>query len=171
MKSGFILAGGSAGGNICAVLSHMARDTNTIHITGVYLGVPITVHPTAVPEIYEASYKSYEENKYAPCLSQADLDLLIDAYHPDPTSPLYSVLLWPTGHGNLPPTYLQLCEFDVVRDDGIIYEKALRDSGVQTKMNLYPVPHAFQGAFPALPIVKRFNDDMISGIKWLLSQH
>ncbi|OBT67233.1 hypothetical protein VE03_02595 [Pseudogymnoascus sp. 23342-1-I1] len=106
-KSGFILSGSSVGGNICAVLSHLARDAGNINITGVYLGMPIVVRPRAVPEIHQASYRSYEENKDAPCLSQADLQLVIGAYNPDSESPLYSALLWPNGHADLPPTYFQ----------------------------------------------------------------
>ncbi|KFY25297.1 hypothetical protein V491_01824 [Pseudogymnoascus sp. VKM F-3775] len=167
-KSGFIISGSSAGGNICAVLSHLARDADQIHITGVYLGMPIVVHPRAVPEIHQASYRSYEENRDAACLSQADLELVINAYNPDPKSPLYSALLWPSGHADLTPTYFQVGEFDVVRDDGIIYERVLREAGVKTKIDTYPVPHAFQGVFPELPIVKRYNDDMVAGIRWLL---
>lgn len=101
-------------------------------------------------------------------MSQADLELVINAYNPDPKSPLYSALLWPSGHADLPPTYFQVGEFDVVRDDGIIYERVLREAAVKTKIDTYPVPHAFQGVFPELPIVKRYNDDMVAGIRWLL---
>ncbi|RDW59268.1 hypothetical protein BP5796_12192 [Coleophoma crateriformis] len=171
LKNGFILSGSSAGGNISAVLSLLARDSKSVDITGVYIGVPIVVHPSVVPQRYQSLYRSYEENKNAPLLSTETFELLIDAYSPDPLNPLYSPLLWPNGHRNLPRSYFQVCGLDPLRDDGIIYERVLREeNGISTRIDMYPgVPHAFTGAFPELEISKRFEHDMFSGFRWLLS--
>lgn len=163
------MSGSSAGGNIAAVLSLLARESKDIPLTGVYLGLPIVVHPDAVPERFVKGYLSYEENKNAPILCQKEIAALVSAYMPDPLSPLYSPLLWPSGHAGLPPTYFQVCGLDPLRDDGLIYERMLREEyNIRTKLDIYPgVPHAFQ-SFTDLKVTKEFNRDMVSGFKWLL---
>lgn len=40
-------------------------------------------------------------------------------------------------HTNLPPALVQVCGMDPLRDEGILYEKLLRESGVQTKLHTY----------------------------------
>lgn len=48
----------------------------------------------------------------------------------------FAVLLAPS-HAGLPPAFIQVNEIDPIRDDGIVYEKALREAGVPTKFVLY----------------------------------
>ncbi|XP_069597857.1 arylacetamide deacetylase-like 4 isoform X2 [Ranitomeya imitator] len=56
----------------------------------------------------------------------------------------------------LPQAYILTCEFDVLRDDGILYKKRLEDNGVP--VTWYPVKDGFHG------IVTSFNQpDMVSG--------
>ena len=54
---------------------------------------------------------------------------------PDPNDPLYSLILAPT-HAGLAPAYFQVAEVDPLRDEGILYEKLLREAGVKTKFDL-----------------------------------
>jgi acetyl esterase/lipase len=69
---------------------------------------------------------------------------LEECYQGDATSPSMSPILHPNGLSGLPKTYFAICGIDMVRDDGIIYELALRKVGVPTKMTLYPgLPHGF----------------------------
>lgn len=139
-------------------------------LTGVYLGIPVVVHPDAVPEKYLPFYGTYSQNKDAPILSRESMDTLTGQYKPTPTDPLYSPLLRPGGHSDLPPAYFQVCGLDPVRDDGLIYENVLREEyGTKTKIDIYPgVPHAFMAAFPDLVSSRRFLDDSIAGFTWLL---
>ncbi len=44
-----------------------------------------------------------------------------------------SPLLAPT-HTGLPPAFFQVMEQDPLRDDGLVYEKVLREASVKTKL-------------------------------------
>ncbi|KAJ9656308.1 hypothetical protein H2201_008588 [Coniosporium apollinis] len=96
-----------------------------------------------------------------------------DQYNPDPPShPLFSPLLWPTGHKNLPPSYFQVCGMDPLRDEGLLYERILREEcGIKTKLDVYPgLPHGFWGFFPHLKSSRAFMQDTIRGMAWLLGK-
>uniref|UniRef100_UPI00398E5247 arylacetamide deacetylase-like 4 n=1 Tax=Pristiophorus japonicus TaxID=55135 RepID=UPI00398E5247 len=45
--------------------------------------------------------------------------------------------------GRLPPAYILTCEFDVLRDDGLLFKKRLEDNGVP--VSWYHVPDGFHG--------------------------
>jgi len=60
---------------------------------------------------------------------------------------------------------------DPLRDEDLLYERLLRESGVSTKVIMYPgFPHSFWGFFPQLPASKRAVEGTAQGIKWLLDQ-
>lgn len=70
----FIIGGTSAGGNLTAVLSHLARDNNlSPPLTGQYLAIPATVPYERVPEKYKDRILSYEQNKEVPVLPVSKL--------------------------------------------------------------------------------------------------
>lgn len=98
--------------------------------------------------------QSWTENAHAPLLSRRDLDTVIGTYNnatynynipsstsqtdclkADPNDPRLSVLLAPS-HAGLPPAVVQIASADPLRDEGLAYEKALRDAGVKTKLEL-----------------------------------
>jgi acetyl esterase/lipase len=61
---GFIIGGTSAGGNITAVVSLLARDDKlSPPITGTLLMIPFYVADTHVPDSWKADYQSWEQNK------------------------------------------------------------------------------------------------------------
>lgn len=39
-------------------------------------------------------------------------------------------------HTGLPPAYLQVCGLDPMRDEGLLYERLLRELGVPTKLDM-----------------------------------
>ncbi|XP_063293063.1 arylacetamide deacetylase-like 4 [Pelobates fuscus] len=66
----------------------------------------------------------------------------------------------------LPKAYILTCEFDVLRDDGILYKKRLEDNGVQ--VNWYHVKDGFHGIislFKLFPSGKLALDDIANFIK------
>jgi acetyl esterase/lipase len=79
---------------------------------------------------------------------------------------------WPSGHTGLPPTYFQIAGSDPLRDEGLIYEKLLREeSGVTTKADLYPgLPHAFWSWWPSAEFTKKHAKDAVGGLRWLIEQ-
>jgi acetyl esterase/lipase len=169
-SKGFIVGGSSAGSNISAVLTHLARDEKlSPPLTGAYLHIPAVLSPEAVPEHLKSEYRSYEQNRNSPILNVKAIEFFRKFYKPDPKSELFNPFIWPTGHKDLPPTYLQIAGLDPLRDDGLLYERELRNSGVKTKIDVYPgVPHAFEGLFPQLSLAKTSTEDKVTGFGWLL---
>ncbi|KAI9752239.1 MAG: hypothetical protein M4579_005715 [Chaenotheca gracillima] len=169
---GFIVGGSSAGANLSVVFSHQARDEKlSPPLTGVWLAVPAVVDASVVPEEYKPYFNSFHDFKDAPVLSHANIKFFQKALNPDKSSALYSPLLWPEGHADLPPAYFQVCGLDPFRDEAFIYEKVLRDEGIQTKTEIYPgMPHGFWSFFPEHSVTKTFREDSVSGVKWLLEQ-
>ncbi|KUI61670.1 hypothetical protein VP1G_08825 [Cytospora mali] len=180
-RHGFIIGGGSAGGNIAAILAHLARDNKLDPpLTGQYLCVPaITcfMPPEDMPEQYCAEYLSH------PSITPSiDPVLRPDGRNPramlkllgaDPNSPLFVPFLYrdaPGGHKGLPPAYFQVCGLDPLRDEALIYERVLREeAGVKTRLDIYPgLGHYFWTNFPLLDVSKHFVEDTLKGVQWLL---
>jgi acetyl esterase/lipase len=46
---------------------------------------------------------------------------------------------------NLPSAYVVTCQYDVLRDDGILYARRLQDSGVPTELKVYKGMGVWQG--------------------------
>ncbi len=135
--------GDSAGGNLAAVVSLMARDRSGPRIAHqglVYPSVDLTM-----------SGASIEENAQAPILTKADCVAFRDHYlgGQDPRQP-YASPLFAADHSGLPPALVQVAEHDPIRDDGIRYAQVLRDAGVPVRLTRYVgMPHGFL-AFPRL---------------------
>jgi acetyl esterase/lipase len=69
-SKGFLIGGTSAGANLAAVASHLAQmDNITPSLTGVFLQIPATANPEAVPPEYKDMYLSREQLRNAPILS------------------------------------------------------------------------------------------------------
>ncbi|KAJ6563678.1 Alpha/Beta hydrolase protein [Mycena vulgaris] len=171
LTSGFMIGGASAGANYAAAIAHRARDDpffKECPLTGHILQIPALLHPAAYPEKFKAQLLSMEQNKDAPILSKANFEFFLGCLHVAPSNPEFSSLL--LSHDNLSPAYIQVAGLDPLRDDGLLYEQVLRDSGVQTKLDIYPgVPHAFHAAFPQLKASEKWAADLRAGIQWLLS--
>jgi acetyl esterase/lipase len=75
---GFIMAGVSAGANLSAVLSLLARDSNlTPPLTGAFLSALPAFHNDSVPEKYKSRWLSLEQNGVTdPILSRAMYDYI-----------------------------------------------------------------------------------------------
>ncbi|KAI0077157.1 hypothetical protein K474DRAFT_1707592 [Panus rudis PR-1116 ss-1] len=171
---GFVIGGSSAGGNMSAALALRARDdpffTNGKKVTGQLLSIPQVVHPEADLGKYKAEILSREQNKDAPFLTLQDVISCAQIYGAPPTDPYYSVLLAPS-HKGLPPAYLQVCGYDPLRDEGLLYEKVLKENGVPTKLDVYPgFPHEGHYSLNNTKPAKKFTDDLKAGLRWLLEQ-
>jgi len=82
------------------------------------------------------------------------MDLFYDSLGGDPADRELSLLL--ADHTALPPPNLQICGLDPLRDEGLLYERLLREQGIPTKLDIYPgVPHGFDALLPGLTAAKR----------------
>ncbi|KAJ8077178.1 hypothetical protein PM082_001606 [Marasmius tenuissimus] len=173
LEKGFILGGASAGGNLAAVLSFITRNDDFYKdkpITGQLLHVPNIVHPQAYPEKYKSSLLSLEQNKDAPQMTKDFLVKFQEIYNGPPTDPRVSPLLLTT-HKGLPPAFIQVCGLDPLRDEGLLYEKVLKEAGVPTKLVVYPgVSHGFENAFFDIKQAVKLREDFHLGLEWLLQQ-
>lgn len=138
------VVGDSAGGNLAAVLTLMARDRSGPGIS--WQGL---IYPATDLTLGSASL---EENADAPVLTKSDVLAFRSHYVPDDgdcSDPYASPLLAPD-HSGLPPALIQVAEHDPIRDDGLRYAEALRAAGVPVRVTTYVgMPHGYL-AFPKL---------------------
>ncbi|KAF8179709.1 Alpha/Beta hydrolase protein [Mycena galopus ATCC 62051] len=171
IERGFVVCGASAGANLAAAVTHRALKDPFFEnhkITGQVLQIPALVHPAAYPPEYASELLSYEQNKDAPILSKELMHMLYDCLNAPPSDPEFSPLL--ADHIGLPPSYLQICGLDPLRDEGLLYERLLREQGVLTKLDIYPgVPHGFHAMFPGMRAAKKWDADLRQGIKWVFN--
>ncbi|KAK7443502.1 hypothetical protein VKT23_015675 [Stygiomarasmius scandens] len=174
LSKGFIIQGGSSGANFATVIAHRALKDPFFkdhpYFTGQVLSIPLVIHPDAYPEEFKPVLLSVEQNKDAPLFSKSDLIICAKMYAAPPTDPEMSPLLYPS-HQGLPPTYMQVCGMDPLRDEGLLYEKMLKKDGIETKLDIYPgVPHGFNGVAENITASKKWEQDYRDGIRWLLQK-
>ncbi|KAF2152885.1 alpha/beta-hydrolase [Myriangium duriaei CBS 260.36] len=172
-SKGFVLGGISAGGNISAVVTQNAVEQNfSPPITGVWLQVPIVFPgPDQVPDKYKAFFKSRDQNAVVPVLSLRSMQGVDRMLKPDLDSKWYSPFNAENPHKGIPPTYIQVNGMDPLRDDGVIYEKVLREHGTKTRLTVWPgLPHAHCSFFPKEEFSKSAVRDTIKGFGWLLDK-
>jgi len=138
-----VTAGGSAGGNISAVLSQKARDEKFPGIVGQILNIPVTCHPRLFPaDKYE--YGSYQQNKDASVVDGPKMDWFWDQYLPNAEPEVYANPLLAKDLSGLPPALVQIAGMDPLRDEGLAYAEALKAAGVPVTLKTYKgLPHGF----------------------------
>lgn len=133
------LAGDSAGGNISAAVSLMARDKS---------GSPITCEVLIYPptNIYKLNSESWSYFTKSANLSTQDMQKYISFYTPkkeERKNPYASPLL-AENLSELPDTLIIAAEIDPLHDEDIAYANKLKSSNVKVKANEYKgVPHGF----------------------------
>ena len=130
------VAGDSAGGNLAAVMAHLARDQG-----GPALAFQLLWYPTTAADL---SLPSFAENADAPILDRDVIDAFLTWYLPDtdisdPTTlPITLAPANAADHSGLPPAYIGTAEHDPLRDDGAYYAKLLNDAGVPAELSNEP---------------------------------
>lgn len=173
---GFIIGGVSAGASMALVFAHLARDEKLEpKVTGVYsaCGSMRVFDPERLEDQYRERYlsRTQEECLDNPVLSRNLTQLMDSCAKPDVRSKLYSPLLWPTenGHRGLPRIYQQICTRDGNRDECLIFNDILKNSGVDSRIDLYlGLPHCFWIVLRHLPEFERWQKDTLDGFQWLL---
>ncbi|KAL2864250.1 alpha/beta hydrolase [Aspergillus lucknowensis] len=168
--AGFIVGGNSTGATLGAIIALLARDEElNPPLTGQLLSIPSVVDPSVVPKEYEEELLSREQNADAPYY----LNKLNSVFQGRPSFSFCFV----QGHQRLTESScIQsgpciICGLDPARDDGFIYDQALRNAGVKTRVDVYPgLPHAFWAFLPQLEATRQYEEDLAAGIEWLLDR-
>jgi len=134
------IVGNSAGGNIAAVVSIMAKERK-----GPEIKTAILMWPTLDTDFTTESFKAFGADRF---LTIPFMVKLYDLYVPDHSkrsdihvSPLLATVEQLKG---LPPTLIQVAENDVLRDEGEAYGRKLLDAEVEaTTVRYNGVIHDF----------------------------
>jgi acetyl esterase/lipase len=125
------VCGDSAGGNLSAVVTQMARDAG-----GPAIRFAALIYPTVDMTLTGGSL---EENAKGYFLEKDDMDWFMSHYlNSDDDRP--NLLASPARHPNLaglPSCFITTCEFDPLRDEGEAYGASLRANGVAAENTRY----------------------------------
>ncbi|KAH7070333.1 Alpha/Beta hydrolase protein [Paraphoma chrysanthemicola] len=168
-ETGFVVGGFSAGSSFATVCAQLARDEGLQPpITGQLLSLPSTLHHSVYPEKWRSELLSYQQNSNAPVINAKSIEIFEPLYAcPDWADPWASPALHPNLE-DLPKAYFQITGLDPLRDEGFLYARLLRENGAKTKVDVYPgLPHTFW-TFPGLKSSKKWIQDTIAGVLWLL---
>jgi acetyl esterase len=125
-----VIAGDSAGGNLAAALCLALRDSGERQPAGQALIYPELGGADDLP--------SRRECADAPLLCNDELALYRRLYMAADEQSAYARPLNARDLGALAPAFLAVAQYDPLRDDGISYERALREAGVRTELDLGP---------------------------------
>jgi acetyl esterase len=131
------VGGDSAGGNLAAVVSLLARAGG-----GATPAMQLLIYP---PTDAAADFPSRRLFAEGFLLTKLDSDAFERAYLPpgDRADPRASILLAPDLTG-LPPAYVATAGFDPLRDEGEAYALRMREAGVQVALRRHPgLVHSF----------------------------
>ena len=140
------VGGDSAGGNLAAVVSRLARDRG-----GPTPAMQLLIYPVIDLSLKRPSYHRFSEGFF---LTQADMDWYRDHYLPSEHAvddPRVSPLLADDLAG-LPPAYIATAGFDPLRDEGEAYAEALRAAGVPAALQRHAsLVHGFANLTAVVP--------------------
>jgi len=134
------VGGDSAGGNLAAAVTLMARDRG-----GPSLCFQLLIYPVTSAEFGTASYR---DNGEGYMLTRRGMQWFWDQYVPDldQRAEPYAAPLEAANLEGLPPALVQTAEFDPLRDEGEAYAAALQNAGVPMTLTRYDgLIHGFFG--------------------------
>ena len=159
------VGGDSAGGNLAASVSLMARDQSGPGLAFQLLVYPVTDRNFDTP--------SYLDNADGYLLTRDAMIWFWDHYlgKDEDANNLYASPLKAPDLSGLPPALVMTAEFDPLRDDGHAYAEGLERSGVTTGYTLYPgVIHGFFEMFGALDKADQALADASSALRRAFSE-
>lgn len=121
------IAGDSAGGNLAAAVCLALRDSDERQPVGQALIYPELGGANGLP--------SRRECADAPLLSTDELACYRQMYMTADEQSAYARPLNASDFHRLAPAFIAVAQFDPLRDDGIAYERALREAGVRTELD------------------------------------
>jgi acetyl esterase len=158
------VGGSSAGGNLAAVVTLMARERGRPKLAFQLLHVPVTDH--------DFETESYRANGAGFGLTRSGMRWFWNHYAPDPhlRDEPYASPLRAKDLSGLPPAHVVTAECDPLRDEGKAYATRLRQAGVSTTYVEYPgMVHGFTGMATTIPMGRTAIDDMGAALRSALA--
>ncbi|MQA13595.1 MAG: alpha/beta hydrolase fold domain-containing protein [Pseudonocardiaceae bacterium] len=138
--SRLVVAGDSAGGNLAAAVTLMARDRG-----GPQIAYQLLIYPVTSPARGN-EFASYRDNADGYLLTRGGMEWFWDHYvsSPQDDDNPYAAPLKASDLSGLPPAMVITAEFDPLRDEGAAYADRLQQAGVKVKSTRYDgVIHGF----------------------------
>jgi acetyl esterase/lipase len=155
--------GDSAGGGLAAAVCLLARDRGGPAVALQVLIYPMLDDRTALPDPQLVPFATwtYDDNITG---WQA---LLGDGVGSDGVT-AYAAPARATDLSLLPPTYIDVGDLDIFRDEDIAYARRLVEAGISTELHVHPgCPHAFDTMAPNAAVSRRAIADRIRRLRGL----
>jgi monoterpene epsilon-lactone hydrolase len=147
-----VIAGDSAGGNLCLALMISLRDRGEGLPNAAALFSPAT-------DLAGTGASLHENSRRDPMFRPEILERFRVAYlgDADPKNPLASPLY--ADLKGLPPLFIEVAQSEMMRDDAVRLAERARGAGVQAEVKVWPVvPHVWQMADAFIPEARRSLD-------------
>jgi acetyl esterase len=154
------VGGDSAGGNLAAAVTLMAKEQGEPSIAYQVLIYPVTNH--------SFDTTSYETNAEGYMLTRRSMIWFWNHYLAEPADGqnAYASPLQADDLGGLPPALVITAEFDPLRDEGAAYAERLKQAGVPVKYTDYPgMIHGFFGMSLMLDTAKQAVSDVCGEVR------
>jgi acetyl esterase len=159
------VAGDSAGGNISAVMTQLARDNGGPPLVFQLLWYPSTTGDMTLPSMIENADGPILDRDVVGAFLQWYLPPEIDISRPTELPPTLS----PANHADLsglPPAFIGTAEYDPIRDDGARYAELLSAAGVPVERYHAPtLVHGFVSFALVVPAAAEATNRGIAALK------
>jgi len=158
------VGGESAGGGLAASVALLARDRN---------GPALRFQLLDIPELDDRlDTPSMIEFVDTPLWNRPAAELSWKYYlsgAPDALGLQYAAPSRAENLAGLPPAFVSTCEFDPLRDEGLIYAQRLVAAGVRTELHLYPGTFHGSSMVQGAAITRRMEADKLDALRRALS--
>jgi acetyl esterase len=156
------VGGDSAGGGLAAAVALLARDRGGPELCFQYLGIPELDDRLDTP-----SMRAYVDT---PLWHRPAAEFSWDSYlgpgvrGTEGVSP-YAAPARMADLSGLPPAFVNVCQFDPLRDEGMAYAQRLAQANVPTELVLYPGTFHGSGMIAASAITRRIIGDQLAALR------
>jgi acetyl esterase/lipase len=157
------IMGDSAGGGLAAATALMARDRGGPALARQILVYPMLDDRTTRPDPALVPFLTwtYDDNV-------TGWSALLGEGHAGDDVPAFAAPARAFDVSGLPPTYLDVGELDIFRDEDIEYARRLAASGTPVELHVHPgVPHGYEACAPDADVSRRTRADRIRVLKGL----
>ncbi|KAH6668432.1 alpha/beta hydrolase domain-containing protein [Halenospora varia] len=164
--------GVSAGGNIAASIALQDSTEHEVsRIRHMNLVVPVTCHPDLYPPVLKSESGSMQRYPFGGDTgsSNAALKRLWRLYAGNKISDKYASVLLAKPPHNHPPVHITVGGVDGLRDEGIAYALLLRNSGIDTQLEIIPgVSHGITVS-PSTFVARQFVQNQVRTLNYALN--